>query len=128
MRGGDLPLGKLLPARIEMGCSRVTVGLMIAVAWSIAAPGTLLADDYQTPGYAAPAPRAPGTGVPDLTIPKPQADGPAPGMGIPDLATAKPQADAAAKPEPTFRDRLMQLDGVGPTAQIQPQPGFTTRD
>jgi hypothetical protein len=91
-----------------MGSSRVTVGLMIAIAGCIGMPGTLLAADYQVqaPGYAAPDQNGPWTPIPDLAVPKLQAEPPA--------------------PELSFRDRLKQLDNAG--AAVPMQPGFTTRD
>jgi hypothetical protein len=97
-----------------MGSSRVTVGLMIAIAGCIGAPGTLMAADNQeqAPGYAAPDPNEPWTPIPDLAVPKPQVD------------PATPATQAT--PELSFRDRLMQLDNVG--AAVPMQPGFTTRD
>jgi hypothetical protein len=49
-----------------------------------------------------------------------------PGTDVGNLAIGKLPADAPAKPELSFRDRLMQLDNVGPTIQIA--PGFTTKD
>ena len=92
--------------------SRVTVGLMIAIAGCIGAPEALFAADNQVqiPGYAVPDPNGPWTPIPDLAVPKPQADPPT----------------TQATPDLSFRDRLMQLNNTGAAAPMQ--PGFTTRD
>jgi hypothetical protein len=127
---------------LEMDLPRVTMRVMVTIAGCLSTPGVILAADdapyqtpgYQTPGYAVPPPDAPATNTPGLAFPQPQADVPA--NDVLGLVNPKPQANAPAndvppanpfaKPEVSFRDRLMQLNNVGPTVQMR--PGFTTSD
>jgi hypothetical protein len=114
-----------------MGTSRVTVGLMIAITGCIGAPDSLFAADaeqQQAPGYAAPDPNGPWTPIPDLAVPKPQADPPATQamQNLQTMQTLQAMQPLQATPELSFRDRLKLLDTVGAATQMQ--PGFTTKD
>jgi hypothetical protein len=92
-----------------MACSQMTVRLAIAIAACVGPSGTLLAQNYQyqTPGYTAPTTDTPGNDTLD-----------------PFVATT--QDAPPLVPDPTFRDRLLKLNGGAPATKTN--PGFTTSD
>jgi hypothetical protein len=93
--------------RVEMACRQRIIHLAIAIAACVGAPEALLAaqDQYQSPGYTAPAPAPDDLGN-DTVLPM----------------IVTPDPDPPAVPDVTFFERLQKLNNVAPVINAQPGP------